>query len=92
MRKRLDATITGKVQNVLFRDFVCRKARSLNILGTVENLKDRSVKVIAEGHEEDLQKLIPHLYKGPFMARVRDVNVEWSEAKGNLSNFMTIYS
>jgi acylphosphatase len=91
MKKRLIARIIGKVQGVLFRDFIQKKAYSLNISGTVENKEDRSIYVIAEGDEIDLQQLIVYLHKGPFHARVMDVGVTWSEDTGEFSDFEILY-
>lgn len=83
--------VAGKVQMVLYRDFVCRNARALNIAGTVQNQDDSSVVIIAEGEEEDLQKLVPLLHKGPFLAKVRDVEVTWFPAEGVFNSFDIIY-
>jgi len=75
----------------MFRDFVQRKARSLGISGTVENLPDRSVEVVAEGEEDALLKLIEHMNKGPFLARVLRVAVTWQEPSGTFRDFKIIY-
>ncbi|MBI2047927.1 MAG: acylphosphatase [Parcubacteria group bacterium] len=91
MLKEIRCKITGKVQMVMYRDFVQRKARGLNISGTVENREDRSVEVVAQGMEENLQKLIEYLHKGPFLARVARVDVEWREPQENFSGFKIIY-
>lgn len=89
--KEIQANIVGKVQMVLFRDFIQRHARSLGLLGTVENLQDGSVEVIAQGAEEKLEKLIEHLRKGPFLARVVRVDVKWREPAEDFQGFTIIY-
>lgn len=76
---------------VMFRDFVQRKARALDVVGTVENKDDGTVSVIAQGLEENLQKLIEHLHKGPFLARIARVDVEWHEPAGKFQGFKIIY-
>jgi len=76
---------------VMFRDFVQRKARRLDIEGTVKNLPDRSVEVIAQGNEDVLLKLITRLQKGPFLARVSRVDVKWREPKESYTGFTIIY-
>ena len=91
MLKEIRCKITGKVQMVMYRDFVQRKARGLNISGTVENREDRSVEVVAQGTEENLQKLIEYLHKGPFLARVARVDVEWRESVETFQGFKIIY-
>lgn len=76
---------------VMFRDFVKRKASSLNITGTVRNQQDRSVFVIAEGEEDALEILIKFLNKGSILARVDDVKVEWFKSENKFTKFKIIY-
>ncbi len=76
---------------VMFRDFVQRKARSLGLRGTVENLEDGSLEAVAQGKVEDLETLIEHLHKGPFLARVLRVDVSWREPNEEFQGFKIIY-
>ncbi|MCW9054827.1 MAG: acylphosphatase [Candidatus Pacebacteria bacterium] len=89
--QEITCKITGKVQMVMFRDFVQRHARSLGIRGTVENLDDGSVEVVAQGSEDKLKKLIEHLHKGPFLARVLRVDTRWREPSGEFDSFSILY-
>jgi acylphosphatase len=91
MEQRLEATIEGRVQLVMFRDFTCRKARALNLVGTVENCADGSVRVIAEGEKEALQQLLEALKRGPLLAQVDHVEAVWSQPTGEFSGFTIIY-
>ena len=75
--ERLEATIIGKVQMVMFRDFTQRKAKGLRLTGEVMNLHDGSVRVIAEGERTQLEALLHTLYKGPLFARVDTIEVAW---------------
>ena len=86
------AIVSGRVQLVMFRDFVQRKASTLKLVGTVRNLPDGTVEVLAEGEKEKLDSLVAHLQKGPVLARVDGVEVEWQEPKGNLQGFTINYS
>ena len=90
--RRLRAIITGRVQGVGFRVFVESEARRLGLSGTVRNLywPQRSVEVVAEGEEPDLQRLLDALQIGPSMARVHTVDVSWETASGQLSDFRII--
>ncbi|WP_437229558.1 acylphosphatase [Planctomicrobium sp. SH661] len=45
----------GRVQGVGFRQTVWRIARRHPVVGTVRNLPDRTVELIAEGEEQGLQ-------------------------------------
>ena len=92
---QLHCIITGRVQGVMFRDFVQRKARSLNISGTVKNQSDGSVEVVALGEEKNLRKLLELLHKGPILTRminhVDNVRIEWSQSIESFHNFKIIY-
>ena len=91
MQKRIECKITGRVQMVMYRDFAQRKARRLGIVGTVQNLSDGSVAVMAEGEEEVLKKYIGLLHKGSIFAKVEGGEVKWMEAKGGFKDFMILY-
>ena len=91
MQKCLHARVTGRVQMVMFRDFTRRAARRLGLVGEVKNLPDGSVEVCAEGEEQKLNELLLHLKKGPLLARVDDINVEWMEPNGQWKSFDIIY-
>jgi acylphosphatase len=86
--KTLRAVVRGMVQAVGFRQFVLIRARSLNLSGYVRNGDDaRSVEVVAEGPVAALEELLRHLRRGPFLSRVDDVEVSWSEATGRYDSF-----
>ncbi|HET8574907.1 MAG TPA: acylphosphatase [Candidatus Paceibacterota bacterium] len=90
-KKRIQCRITGRVQMVMFRDFTCRKARKLRLTGTVQNERDGSVRVVAEGEEDQLQKLIGLLHRGSVLSRVDDVEVEWLPATGEFLHFRIVF-
>jgi len=83
--------VTGRVQLVMYRDFATRKARGLRLVGEVQNLPDKSVRVVAEGPRDALEKYVKKLRKGPLLARVDDVTVRWGEATNNYKNFSIQY-
>ena len=91
MQKRLTAIVTGRVQLVMFRDFARRKSRSLGLVGTVQNLPDGSVSVVAEGEAAVLNQYISYLHKGSILSRVDGVKVEWGEPNGTFSDFLILY-
>jgi len=81
------ATVSGRVQLVMYRDFVQRKARSLGVVGEVHNENDGTVSVLAEGEREGLEKLLVLLKRGPMLSRVRGVDVQWKAATNMFSDF-----
>jgi acylphosphatase len=91
MKKQLQANITGRVQMVMYRDFAQRKARKLGLVGTVQNLDDGSVVVVAEGDETVLSEYVECLNKGSILSKVKNVRIEWLEADGKFSDFIIIY-
>lgn len=91
MNKQVECIIIGRVQLVMFRDSVQRKARKLGIIGTVENMSDGSVKVVAQGSAGDLLEFISYLKKGPTLAKVENVSVEWTEIKESFEDFKIIF-
>jgi acylphosphatase len=76
MNETLSITVTGQVQGVYFRQSTKEQASALDINGTVKNSDDGSVKIIASGKHENLQKLIDWCCQGPPSAAVANVHVE----------------
>ncbi|MDP9237895.1 MAG: acylphosphatase [Chloroflexota bacterium] len=86
--KRLHAVVTGRVQNVGFRDFVRREASARHLTGFVRNGGDgRSVEVVAEGKERALEELLDRLHTGPRFAVVQHVDVSYTAATGTFDRF-----
>lgn len=70
----IEAIIKGRVQGVFFRAQTQKQALNLNIKGSVSNLNDGCVKVIAGGKEASIKQLLAWLQQGPRLARVDEVN------------------
>ncbi len=85
--ERLHVVIKGDVQGVGFRFFLIRRAQALGLTGWVTNRDDGVVEFVAEGRRQDLEQLERAAREGPRMARVAAVEVNWSEAAGDLSRF-----
>ena len=65
--------VSGRVQGVGFRWFVARLAAALGIRGTVRNLNDGRVEVVAAGSDAALERLARELAQGPPAAQVERV-------------------
>lgn len=86
--KRLEATVTGRVQGVGYRYFVRREADRLGLTGYVRNAPDgQTVEVVAEGEERALASLEEALRRGPGSARVTRVDAQLGAATGTFSRF-----
>ena len=71
--KALEIRIFGRVQGVSFRFFAKRKAIEHSISGYVMNLPDGSVKTVAFGRKENLERFVSELKKGPSLAKVDSI-------------------
>ncbi|MEK7063071.1 MAG: acylphosphatase [Patescibacteria group bacterium] len=81
------AVASGRVQVVRYRSFALRHARRLGVVGTVENLKDGTVRIVAEGERNVLEQFISLLKRGPFLAEVKDVAVQWTQPGNGYRSF-----
>jgi acylphosphatase len=68
--------VAGRVQGVGYRYFARDAARLEGIRGTVQNLDDGRVEVVAAGEAEAMTRFERALRRGPAGARVDDVQVE----------------
>lgn len=91
MQKEIRCTVTGRVQLVMFRDFAQRKARSLGITGTVQNMSDGSVQVLAQGEESVIIQYLALLHKGSVLSRVDKIVVAWTPPTFSFSGFEILY-
>jgi acylphosphatase len=67
--------------------FVVDEAQRLELTGRARNCFDGTVVVTAEGPREDLEQLVRELHRGPSLARVQRVDVEWRDATGEYVEF-----
>ncbi|MEN8375620.1 MAG: acylphosphatase [Gemmatimonadota bacterium] len=75
--------VSGRVQGVGFRWWCMRAGSALDVWGTIRNLADGSVEVIAAGQAEALATLEQRLWKGPALARVTAVRSSPAESTGS---------
>ncbi len=85
--RRVEMLIRGRVQGVCFRVETRRTARVLGAVGVVANLPDGTVRVIAEGTEDALERLIAFCRHGPQGAIVNDISTRWQEPTGTFHEF-----
>ena len=91
MIKKLDIYVSGIVQGVGYRSFVVRKAKHLDIKGTVRNLYDGRVLVKAVGEKDNMEHFLIQLQKGPSWAYVDRLQVKESETIENYEEFTVEY-
>lgn len=76
---------------VMYRDFAMRKARRLNIAGTVRNLSDGTVEIIAQGSSGALNDYLKKLRQGSLFARVERVDIQWRDPIETMRNFVILF-
>jgi hydrogenase maturation protein HypF len=85
---RASITVTGIVQGVGFRPFIYRTAKNQKLRGFVRNRADAVVEIILEGKKEQIDAFLQVLrVEKPPLARLDNVQVDFSEEETGLSNF-----
>lgn len=67
--------MTGRVQGVFYRDSCRQMARRLGVHGSVRNLSDGSVEVVAEGDRDAVEQLLLWCREGPPRAIVTGLTI-----------------
>ena len=83
----LRATVCGKVQGVWFRAWARDAAMELGLTGWVRNRADGCVETLVVGDREPLTEFEDRLWDGPPLARVREVQSQWSEDHEDFTGF-----
>ena len=79
---RARVVVRGQVQGVFFRAETRERAASLGVTGWVRNAADGSVEAAFEGEREQVESLLDWCRRGPRLAAVTSVDVEWQEPRG----------
>lgn len=88
LTERLEVILKGRVQGVGFRWYTLQQAQRCGVRGTVRNLSDGSVHIVAEGDREELEHLLHWASSGPPHAIVHTTDVRWAEAQGEFVDFL----
>ena len=72
--------VSGRVQGVGFRDATWRKAMELGILGSVRNLDDGRVEILASAKSELMEQFENWCRNGPPHARVDQIEISESSS------------
>ncbi len=87
IRHRVNVFYSGRVQGVGFRYTAKTRANGFDVTGTVRNLPDGRVELVAEGERQELEDFLADLHDSEIGRFVQDENVTWSEAKQDLKGF-----
>lgn len=80
----------GLVQGVFFRDSCRREAQKSGVRGWVRNRPDGTVEALFEGSEDDVQRMLDWVRRGPAYARVERVDVIEEQPTGHTSFVITL--
>lgn len=89
-RERVTVFYSGRVQGVGFRYTAKTQALGFDVSGTVRNLPDGRVELVAEGQREELEAFIEAVRDSAVGGFVRGEEVGWSAAKQDLRGFEII--
>jgi acylphosphatase len=78
---------SGSVQGVGFRYTVKTAATGFEVTGTVRNLLDGRVELIAEGSREELEAFRKGIRESGLDHFIRNEEVNWTEATGTFRGF-----
>ena len=91
-RRRLVIFYSGRVQGVGFRYTVRTVAAGFEITGTVRNLADGRVELVAEGLRAELEAFRAAILDAGLAGFVRDEQVTWADAKNEFRGFEIVRS
>ncbi len=66
--------VTGKVQGVFYRKAIQQIASLGQLKGYIKNLKDGSVEVVVDLHDDQLDEFIAVLKNGSHLSEVKDIS------------------
>ena len=82
---RCRVAVTGRVQNVTYRESTRLQAEALGVAGWVRNLPDGSVVAELEGPPPAVEDLLAWMRTGPLLARVDGLDVSSVAPQGEES-------
>jgi len=78
---------SGRVQGIGFRYTAKTMANGFEVTGTVRNLDDGRVELIAEGLKEELDAFLQAIRDSEVGRFIRQEQAMWSEAKNEFRGF-----
>ena len=86
-RRRMTVFFAGRVQGVGFRYTAKTVAAGFELAGTIKNLPDGRVELVAEGHRAELDAYRAALHDAGLAGFIRDEQVIWADAKNEFRGF-----
>ena len=89
--KTVTAIVSGRVQGVWYRAHTREKALELGVVGTVRNLSDGTVEIVAQGEATQVEALLNWARTGPPMAVVHGMQVSEENGQTVYDSFAVTY-
>lgn len=89
-RERMTVYYSGHVQGVGFRYAVKSVATGFEVTGTVRNLEDGRVELIAEGAKAELESFQHAIQDSEVSGFIRNEAVSWTDAKNEFRGFQIV--
>jgi acylphosphatase len=89
-RRRMTVLYSGRVQGVGFRYTAKTVATGFEIAGTIRNLPDGRVELVAEAAPAELEAFRAALRDAGLAGFIRDERVDWADAKNEFQGFEII--
>jgi acylphosphatase len=86
-RERVTIYYAGRVQGVGFRYTVRMLVNGFEVTGTVRNLDDGRVELIAEGVRAELEDLLEAVRQSEVSRFIRQEQADWTEARNEFRSF-----
>ena len=84
---RAHVFIEGRVQGISYRYWTKKTATSLGLTGWAKNLADGRVEAVFEGARKEVEDMIKKLKRGPMLAGVKHIDINWEDAMGEFEGF-----
>lgn len=90
IQRRITSFVSGRVQGVGFRFHTKEVAKKFAVMGTVENLADGRVKIVAEGSIDEVHRFLDAV-QNPMAGNVSKMERFESEASLEFSSFTPLW-
>jgi acylphosphatase len=88
--ERVTVFYSGRVQGVGFRATVRRIACGYDVTGTVRNLPDGRVELVAEGMRAELKAFLEGITESELSGFIAKQHDTWQAGQGNLKGFVIL--
>lgn len=89
--EELHAIFYGRVQGVFFRATARDIAKRMGIKGTVRNLQDGSVEIVAEATKEVLEEFVLLLSRNFYLDPSNPYKLQYREPRNHFETFSIVY-